>query len=121
MSPNNDIFTYFDNHPVSNINLSVLPFKSTDPVLWFGRLQNYFTTNNITSQKRMFGCASTSLPEEVADQARQILSPPDDAPYDHLKQAVIKVMSLSDYQTIEHLFSNVQLGDRTSLQLKKHM
>ncbi|KAK4467588.1 hypothetical protein MN116_000252 [Schistosoma mekongi] len=122
MSSNDDISAYFDNTPVSNINLSVPPFKSTDPALWFGRLENYFAANNITSQKRMFGYASTSLPDEVADQVREILlSPPVDAPYDHLKQTVIKVMSLSDYQTIEHLFSNVRLGDRTPSQLKNHM
>lgn len=46
MSLNNDISTSFDNQRVSNINLSTSPFKDIDPVLWFGRLEDFFATKH---------------------------------------------------------------------------
>lgn len=50
-----------------------------------------------------------------------IFKPDPDSPYDCLKREVICVTSLSDQQTIDQLLANVELGDNTPSQLKRHM
>lgn len=107
---------------VGAVTISIPPFKSNDPYLWFTRLEHYFLANHVTSQTTKFGYASSILPDEVAEQVRETLINPDPAnPYDVLKQKVIKIASLSDQKAIDQLLSNISLGDRTPSQLKRDM
>nr|CAH8821166.1 unnamed protein product [Trichobilharzia regenti] len=107
---------------VSTISLTVPVFRPRDPHLWFARLENYFTANKLTSQTAKFGILSTVLPDEIAEQVRQcIVQPSTDAPYDKLKEEVLRCTSLSDRQTLDRLLSNVELGDKTPSQLMRHM
>ncbi|CAH8499645.1 unnamed protein product, partial [Schistosoma margrebowiei] len=114
MSLSNDTVELSQTPSVRSINVTIPPFKVTDPQLWFTRLEHYFVANRVHTQRDKFGHASSLLPDEVADNVREILINPDiEKPYDALKQAVIKAVSLSDRQAIEQLLSQVQIGDRT--------
>ncbi|CAH8602890.1 unnamed protein product [Schistosoma mattheei] len=122
MSLSNDTIELSQTPSVRSINVTIPPFKVTDPQLWFTRLEHYFVANRVHTQRDKFGHASSLLPDEVADNVREILIKPDiEKPYDALKQAVIKAVSLSDRQAIEQLLSQVQIGDRTPSQLKNYM
>ncbi|CAH8531608.1 unnamed protein product, partial [Schistosoma rodhaini] len=108
--------------PVRTFNLPVPSFKVTDPQLCFIRLENYFLASRINLQRDKFGLTSTHLPDEVAESVREAFSKPDtERPYDVLKQAVIKAVTLSDQQAVEQLLNQVQMGDRTPSQLKTNM
>ncbi|CAH8840984.1 unnamed protein product [Trichobilharzia szidati] len=107
---------------VSAISLTVPVFKPRDPHLWFARLEHYLASNKLTSQTAKFGILSTVLPDEVAEQVRQyIVHPSTEAPYDKLKEEVLRCTSLSDRQALDRLLSNVELGDKTPSQLMRHM
>ncbi|KAH9596536.1 hypothetical protein MS3_00000928 [Schistosoma haematobium] len=122
MSLSNDTIELSLTPSVRSINVTIPPFKVTDPQLWFIRLEHYFVVNRVHTQRDKFDHASSLLPDEVADNVREILIKPDiEKPYDALKQAVIKAVSLSDRQAIEQLLSQVQIGDRTPSQLKNYV
>ncbi|CAH8566999.1 unnamed protein product [Schistosoma bovis] len=122
MSYENTVSSVQQASSVRSLNLPAPSFKITDPKLWFIRLENYFLANRIFLQKDKFGLTSTLLPDEVADSVREALAKPDtEKPYDVLKEAVIKTLSLSDQQAVEQLLSQVQIGDRTPSQLKNYM
>ena len=122
MSLNNDTIDLSQSPSVGVINVTIPSFNVTDPQLWFIRLENYFVANRIILQRHKFGYASSLLPDEVADKVREVLTKPDAVnPYDVLKQAVIKALSLNDRQAVEQLLSEVQIGDRTPSQLKTYM
>ncbi|VDQ11023.1 unnamed protein product [Trichobilharzia regenti] len=107
---------------VAAVTISIPPFKSNDPYLWFTRLEHYFLDNHVTSQIAKFGYASSILPDEIAEQVREMLiNLNPETPYDVLKQKVIKVALLSDQKAIDRLLGNVSLGDRTPYQLKSHL
>ncbi|VDQ02950.1 unnamed protein product [Trichobilharzia regenti] len=107
---------------VAAVTIYVPPFKPNDPYLWFTRLEHYFLANHITSQTTKFDYASSILPDEIAEQVREMLTNPDSGtPYDVLKQKVIEIASLSDHKAIDQFLSNVSLGDRTPSQLKSHI
>ncbi|CAH8553506.1 unnamed protein product [Schistosoma rodhaini] len=122
MSLNNEKIDLSQSPSVGVINVTIPSFNVTDPQLWFIRLENYFVANRIILQRHKFGYASSLLPDEVADKVREVLTKPDAVnPYDVLKQAVIKALSLNDRQAVEQLLSEVQIGDRTPSQLKTYM
>ncbi|CAH8610157.1 unnamed protein product [Schistosoma curassoni] len=122
MSYENTVSSVQQASSVRSLNLPAPSFKITDPKLWFIRLENYFLANRILLQKDKFGLTSTLLPDEVADSVREALAKPDtEKPYDVLKEAVIKTLSLSDQQAVEQLLNQVQIGDRTPSQLKNYM
>jgi hypothetical protein len=107
---------------LNSLNLRVPPFKYGDPEFWFARLETFFTTQRITSQASRFGYASSFLPDDIAEQVRDILvSPPASSPYDKLKQEVIRRTSVSAQRRIQQLLTGAELGDRTPSQLLRHM
>ncbi|CAH8636396.1 unnamed protein product [Schistosoma rodhaini] len=95
MSLNNDTIDFSQSPSVGVINVTIPSFNVNDPQLWFIRLENYFVANRILLQRHKFGYASSLLPDEIADKVREVLTKPDEVnPYDVLKQAVIKALSL---------------------------
>ena len=104
------------------INVQVPPFKYGDPEFWFARLENFFFVQRVTSQATKFGYASSILPDDIAEQVRDVLlHPPKENPYDELRREVIKRTSISEQKRIQQLLTGAELGDRTPSQLLRHM
>ncbi|CAH8500953.1 unnamed protein product [Schistosoma haematobium] len=107
---------------VGAISVPLPIFNPRKAELWFARLESFFVANKITNQSTKFSYANSLLPDDVIEQVPDVIFKPDpDSPFDCLKREVIRVTSLTDQQTIDQLLANVELGDNTPSQLKRHM
>ncbi|CAH8673085.1 unnamed protein product [Schistosoma rodhaini] len=122
MSLDNSLSLSSKSISVGAISVPLPVFNPRKAELWFARLESFFVTNRITSQNTKFSYANSLLPDDVIEQVPDVIFKPDpDSPYDCLKREVIRVTSLTDQQTIDQLLANVELGDNTPSQLKRHM
>ena len=104
--------------PVSAVNLKLSPFWPSDPHIWFAQVEVQFATRGITVQKTKFEYVIASLSPEFAMEIRDIiLKPPEEEPYDKLKQSLIQRMVTSEQRHLQQLFHTEELGDRKPSQL----
>ena len=82
----------------------------------FAQVEAQFTTQGITQQRTKFDHIVASLAPEYATEIRDlILQPPEETPYNTLKQQVIQHMAASEQRRLQQLFSSEELGDRKPL------
>jgi len=82
---------------VTSVSVKLPPFWPSDPHIWFAQVEAQFSTRHITSQRTMFDYVVASLSPEYATKIRYlILQPPDDHPYDKLKEQLIKRTTASE-------------------------
>ncbi|VDP55471.1 unnamed protein product [Schistosoma curassoni] len=122
MSVDNSLSLSSKSISVGAISVPLPIYNPRKAELWFARLESFFVANKITNQSTKFSYANSLLPDDVIEQVPDVIFKPDpDSPFDCLKREVIRVTSLTDQQTIDQLLANVELGDNTPSQLKRHM
>uniref|UniRef100_A0A5S6Q4E0 RNA-directed DNA polymerase n=2 Tax=Trichuris muris TaxID=70415 RepID=A0A5S6Q4E0_TRIMR len=107
---------------MSAVALKLPPFWTDDPSLWFCQVDAQFGARRISAQRTRFDYVVASLPFEIASEVRDlVLTPPTDAPYDKLKEALIRRTSVPRHTRIQQLLNADELGDRCPSQLLRHM
>ena len=86
---------------IATVNLKLPPFWSSDPEVWFQQVEALFRTRHVTAQHTKFDHVVASLSPEFATEVRDlIIRPPADAPYDSLREQLIKRTTASEQRKL---------------------
>ena len=86
-------------------------------MLWFTQVESQFMLRGITAQVMKFHHVLANLSQEIATEVRDLLiNPPEENPYDVLKETLIKRTTLSEQRRLQQLLSAEDLGDKKSTQ-----
>ena len=98
---------------LATVSVKIPPFWPADPQVWLAQVEAQFTTRNISSQKMRFDYFVASLAPEFATEVRDlILKPPEEDPYDALKEQLIRHRTASEQRHLQMLLNAEELGDR---------
>lgn len=107
---------------VNSADLKLPSFWHNDPALWFILVEAEFAKRHISSQQTKYYHLITSLPPNVMAEVRDIVvNPPASAPYDSLKEHLIRRLSEPRQQRLRQLLSTEELGDHTPTQFLRRM
>ena len=106
----------------SAVSIKLPPFWPADSELWLAQVEAQFAIRNITAQATKFYHVVGSLSTDVATEVRDILLNPDPtAPYDTLKEALLKRTAMSDEKRLQELLNREEIGDRKPSQILRRM
>ena len=104
------------------VSIKLPPFWPADSQLWLMQVEAQFAIRNIVSQQTKFYHIVGSLSPEVATEVRDIILHPDaDAPYDKLKEALLKRTAVSEQKRLQELLNQEEIGDRKPSQVLRRM
>ncbi|XP_078495329.1 uncharacterized protein LOC144750157 [Ciona intestinalis] len=103
-----------------SINLPT--FWPSDPQLWIAQVEAQFNNKNIQDQRTRFDLVVASLSPEYAAEVRDvIISPPEESPFNRLKEELVNRTTVSERKRLQQLLSAEVLGDRKPTQFLRHM
>ena len=91
------------------------------PETWFGHLEAQFSLKQLkTSSTKFYWCIS-DLPSEVSAHLMHMIPDPGEDPYQEIKDHLIQLYSLSNYQKFEALINLPFTSDTTPSVLRSSM
>ncbi|XP_046405055.1 uncharacterized protein LOC124170377 [Ischnura elegans] len=97
-------------------------FWPSKPSFWFAQAEAQFELANITREETKYNHAVSILDNYFAEEVEDILSnPPAQNRYEHLKNELIRRLSLSEEKRVRQLLQAEELGDRQPSQLLRHL
>ena len=104
------------------VSIKLPPFWPADSQLWLTQVEAQFAIRNIVSQQTKFYHIVGSLSPEVATEVRDIILRPDaEAPYDKLKEALLKRTAVSEQKRLQELLNQEEIGERKPSQVLRRM
>ena len=89
----------------STVTIKVQPFFKHAPETWFVHLEAQFDLKQLkTSSTKFYWCISALL-SEVSAQLTHMIRDPGEEPYQEIKDCLIQLYSLSNYQKFEALIN----------------
>ena len=97
-------------------------FWSGNPEVWFRQVESSFATRKITVQLTKFDYVIQALDNNTAERVQSIiLSPPEENPYDELKQTLIDIFGKSQAEKDQEILDFNGLGDKKPSELLQQM
>lgn len=107
---------------VNRVSIRTPPFSKDRPALWFASLEAQFNINNITQQLTKFYYAIAHLDTGCTHEVEDIiLQPPEQDPYNKLRDTIISRFSVSREEKIRCLLEKEQMGDRKPSSFYRHL
>ena len=106
----------------ANVAMKQPTFWPDPAEVWFAQADAQFAIRNLTVSKTKFYHAVAVLPQEVASQILDLIrAPPAGDPYGVLRERLITLYTLNDYQQFEALVSLPLSGDQKPSHLMNRM
>ena len=107
---------------VEAYTIKIPPFWPTDQQVRFVQVEAQFAARGITSQRMMYHHIIGSLSPKIATEIGDLLlGPPEDNPYDVLKEKLIKCIAASEQCPLQQLFMAEDLGEQQPMRLLHQM
>lgn len=107
---------------VDAVSLKLPTFWNTSPAAWFAQADAQFHIRGITTEETKYYYVVSALDSETATRVLPILtSPPTDNKYSAIKDYLLSVYDLSEYERAAALFNLSGLGDSKPSTLMDHM
>jgi hypothetical protein len=98
------------------------PFWPHSPVLWFSQAECVFATRGLSDQFQRYCHVVAMLPHESLRMVADLVElPPEENPYNMIKQRLVSSHQLSKYQRAEKLLTMPALGARKPSELMAAM
>ena len=106
----------------ANVSMKLPAFWPDAGEVWFAQADAQFSILNISVSKTKFYHAVAVLPQKVASQILDhIHAPPAGNPYEVLRECLITIYTMNDYQRFEALVSLPLSGDQKPSHLMNRM
>lgn len=97
-------------------------FWISNPKAWFLALEPQFQLRGIKSSETKYYIVTAALPQQIVEEVMDILaSPPQDLPYEALKEAILNRTGSSEKERLRRVLQDLSLGDRKPSQLLRLM
>ena len=107
---------------LGGVTLTFPPFYYKNPSVWFSSIESQFVIRGITQSRTKYFHVLANLPLDVAELVFDVTSsPPEENPYEALKQAVISRTSTSTQEKVLNVTQKMTLGSLKPSQLLRNM
>ena len=90
--------------------------------MWFQQIETIFLMLRVKSQRIKVANLMQKLPSDITSKIADILTKlPEQNPYDHLKEMILKHTGRSGEGRIRNVLQNITRGDKTPAQLLQYM
>jgi hypothetical protein len=94
------------NSTVYRVAVRLPPFWPDRPAIWFAQAEAQFELESITRQRTKFSHVISHLSQQQAAEVEDIInSPPEQDPYDRLKEELVRRLSISREQRVRKLLT----------------
>ena len=89
----------------NTVAIKVPPFFKHAPETWFAHLEAQFDIKKLTTSSTKFYYCISALPSDVSAHLTHMIRDPGDDPYQEIKDRLIHLYNLSNYQKFEALIN----------------
>ena len=103
-------------------SLRLPPFWAENTEAWFAIAETRFRLRRVDDEQEMFDHVVNALPKESLRTVLDLITePPEENPYDQLKERLCSAHQLTDFQRVEKMFQMDSLGGRKPSELLHEM
>ena len=107
--------------PLTAVSVKLPTFWTDSPEVWFIQAEAQFEVKRITVSRTKFNHCLAALPQDVACRLLDLVRAPPADPYEALRNRLIQMYTLSDFQRYQALQSLPLLSDQRPSELMDKM